>query len=295
MTWAILLLAAAFAIAIYSTTFARWRFSVERSEAAVLPAGSKPIRVLHISDIHMAPWQRRKQRFIKQLISLQPDLIVNTGDNLGHADSIAPTLSALGPLLDVPGVFVNGSNDYWAPSFKNPLAYVLKASKVHREAALPTTAMTDTFESLGWKNLNNRGAELEINGTRISFLGVDDAHDQLADLESLKSSRAASKADFVIGVSHAPYRAVIEAMAEQQAAIVFAGHTHGGQVRFPFIGALTTNCDLPTKYAKGMSAWQFGERIMLLNVCAGLGNSIYAPIRWFNRPEVRLVTLTAKG
>ena len=295
MIWLYLLLATGLAIAVYSLTFARWRWSVQRSESAVLPKGAKPIRVLHISDIHMAPWQHGKQRFIKQLISLQPDLIVNTGDNLGHTDAIAPTLSALGPLLDVPGVFVNGSNDYYAPRFKSPIAYVFKPSTPHHETPLATAAMTDTFESLGWQNLNNRGAAVTVNGTELSFIGVDDAHDQLADLDSLATSRKKLNGEFVIGVTHAPYRAVIEAMAEQGAEMIFAGHTHGGQVRFPIIGALTTNCDLPTKYAKGMSAWQLDGRVLLLNVCAGLGNSIFAPIRWFNRPEVRLVTLVSKN
>jgi predicted MPP superfamily phosphohydrolase len=295
MIWLYLLLGAASAIAIWSLTFARWRWIVQEAEAAILPAGSAPIRVLHISDVHMAPWQHSKQKFIKQLISLRPDLIVNTGDNLGHTEAIAPTLSALAPLLDVPGVFVNGSNDYYAPRFKNPVAYVLKASTPSHEKPLETKAMTDTFESFGWKNLNNNSAEMKVNGLDIAFIGVDDAHDGLDDLDSLARNRKLQKSKFVIGVSHAPYRAVIEEMAEQDAAIVFAGHTHGGQVRFPFIGAVTTNCDLPTKHARGMSAWQFGDRVMLLNVCAGLGNSIFAPIRWFNRPEVRLVTLVAKS
>ena len=292
MTALTVALAVAIAIAIYSMTFARWRFKVVEAEATVLPAGSKPIRVLHISDIHMAPWQRRKQAFIKSLGSLHADLIVNTGDNLGHTDSIGSTLSALGPLLDVPGVFVNGSNDYYAPRLKSPIAYLFKPSTPHHETALKTEAMTGTFESLGWKNLNNHNAVLEVAGTKISFIGVDDAHDDLDDLSALDSD---SSAGLVIGVTHAPYRRVIEAMAEQHAAIIFAGHTHGGQVRFPFIGSLTTNCDLPNKFSKGMSAWAFDNRVVLLNVCAGLGNSIFAPIRWFNQPEVRLVTLVAKS
>lgn len=292
MTVLAVLLAVAVAIGLYALTFARWRFTVIETEAAVLPAGSKLIRVLHISDIHMAPWQRRKQAFIKGLGALRPDLIVNTGDNLGHTDAIEPTLSALGPLLDVPGVFVNGSNDYYAPRFKSPIAYLFKPSTPHHETALQTGVMTGTFETLGWKNLNNRNALLEVGGLKISFIGVDDAHDDLDDLDALKSD---SSADLVIGVSHAPYRRVIEAMAQENASLIFAGHTHGGQVRLPFIGSLTTNCDLPNEYSKGMSAWAFDGRVVLLNVCAGLGNSIFAPIRWFNRPEVRLVTLVAKS
>ena len=292
MAWLIGLAVAVALLAAYTTTIARWRFTVVEAEAAVLPAGSEPIRVLHISDIHMAPWQGRKQAFIKNLISLKPDLVINTGDNLGHKDAIEPTLSALGPLLDVPGVFVNGSNDYFAPRLKNPIGYLFKPSSPHSETPLPTAEMTDTFEALGWQNLNNRSTSMPVGDLKISFIGIDDAHHDLDDLTTLNSDNSAQ---LVIGVSHAPYRRVIEALAEEQAAIIFAGHTHGGQVRFPFIGSLTTNCDLPNKFSKGMSAWQFEERVLLLNVCAGLGNSIFAPVRWFNRPEVRLVTLTAKN
>ena len=277
-------------------TVSRWRFAVVRAEAAVLPKGSAAIRVLHISDIHMAPWQRRKQRFIAGLIAEKPDLIVNTGDNLGHKDVVNETLTALNSLMQVPGVFVNGSNDYFAPRFKSPITYLFKPSTPHQERPLDTEKLTGAFESHSWRNLNNTATSLELNGVKIALLGVDDAHLELDDLESLDQTAALREnADVTIGVTHAPYRRVIEAMAENGVDILFAGHTHGGQVRFPFVGALTTNSDLPNKNAKGMSAWSFGDRVMLLNVSAGLGNSIFAPIRFFNRPEVRVITLVAKG
>jgi predicted MPP superfamily phosphohydrolase len=287
MQWWGWLLVAAAAVFAYGLTFARWRFVVQHSEAHVLPKGAKPIRVLHISDVHMAPWQKRKQQFIKALISEAADLIVNTGDNLGHENVIHVTMNAYSNILKVPGVFVNGSNDYYAPSIRNPLSYIFKPSTPSQEKPLATSELTNAFESHGWKNLNNRSAKLTINGTEIGFIGVDDPHDKLDDLSSIK----APKADVVIGVAHAPYRRVIEAFAAAGASIMFAGHTHGGQVRLPGIGALTTNSDLPNKHAKGMSAWLFNEKVMLLNVAAGLGNSIYAPVRFWNRPEVRVVTL----
>jgi predicted MPP superfamily phosphohydrolase len=283
-------------IALWSMTVSRWRFTVVRGEAAVLPKGSAAIRVLHISDIHMAPWQKRKQRFIAQLISEKPDLVVNTGDNLGHKNVVDETLASLDALMHVAGVFVNGSNDYFAPRFKSPVAYLFKPSTSHQEQPLDTKKLTGTFEAKSWQNLNNSSASIEINGVKLAVLGVDDAHLELDDLESLdQTSGLRAKADVVLGITHAPYRRVIEAMAENGVDILFAGHTHGGQVRFPFIGALTTNSDLPTQNAKGMSAWSFGARVMLLNVCAGLGNSIFAPIRFFNRPEVRVITLVEKG
>ena len=299
MSWQVWLLVAALileSIALWSMTVSRWRFAVVRAEAAVLPKGSAAIRVLHISDIHMAPWQRRKQRFIAGLIAEKPDLIVNTGDNLGHKDVVNETLTALNSLMQVPGVFVNGSNDYFAPRFKSPITYLFKPSTPHQERPLDTAKLTGAFESHAWRNLNNTATSLELNGVKIALLGVDDAHLELDDLESLDQTAALREnADVTIGVTHAPYRRVIEAMAENGVDILFAGHTHGGQVRFPFVGALTTNSDLPNKNAKGMSAWSFGDRVMLLNVSAGLGNSIFAPIRFFNRPEVRVITLVAKG
>jgi predicted MPP superfamily phosphohydrolase len=99
----------------------------------------------------------------------------------------------------------------------------------------------------------------------------------------------------MIGITHAPYMRVIESMTANGAQLIFAGHTHGGQVRLPIIGALTTNCDLPNKFARGTSAWQFEGKQSILNVCAGLGHSIFAPVRFFCRPEVRLLTLVAKA
>ncbi len=286
---------AALAILIWGTTFARWRFHVSHSEVPLLPKGSKPIRVLHISDIHLAPWQRGKIKFLGNLADLEPDLIVSTGDILGHRDVIAIAIESLESLLDVPGVFVNGSNDYYAPTMRNPIGYIFRPSEPTKTTPLATTKFTDALEARGWKNLNNRAATISLGELSLGFLGLDDPHDKLDDLSTLPAQRKSiGKADLIFGVAHAPYRRVIEAMAEQDVSLLFAGHTHGGQVRLPGVGALTTNSDLPNKHAKGLSAWAWGQRMMLLNVSAGLGNSIFAPVRFWNRPEVSLLTLVER-
>jgi predicted MPP superfamily phosphohydrolase len=221
--------------------------------------------------------------------------VINTGDNLGHADAIGPVLTALAPLMERPGVFVNGSNDYYAPVLRNPLAYLAKPSERSEGPVLDTPRLVGGFRSAGWLNLNNREGQITINGLKLGFIGVDDAHDELDNLTSIPNqANALADCDFVIGVSHAPYLRVLEAMGSAGASMIFAGHTHGGQVCLPLIGALTTNCDLPPKYARGISAWRFAGRDVILNVVAGLGHSIYAPVRFFCRPEVRLITLEAK-
>jgi predicted MPP superfamily phosphohydrolase len=274
----------------------RNRFSVVREELSILKPGSKPIRVLHISDIHMAPWQKRKQAWIASLSKLEPDLVVNTGDNLGHRDAVRPTLNSLASILKVPGVFVNGSNDYHAPEIRNPLAYLNKPSTPTHKELIDSKKLTDPFEAAGWKNLNNAQGTITIQGTRIGFLGLDDPHDELADFASLpKQKQKLGSPDLLVGVAHAPYLQVLEAFSSQGAQLAFAGHTHGGQVCLPKFGALVTNCDLPAKMAKGLSEHDFGKRKLFLNVCAGLGTSIFAPIRLFCKPEVRLLTLVAKN
>lgn len=280
------------AVAIWGIAIERQLFVIRRESIRVLPAGSKPLTILHIGDIHLAPWQKRKAKFVHSLGELKPDLVINTGDNLGHKDAIGPVLTALAPLLQLPGVFVNGSNDYLGPVLRNPFAYLAKPSERSDGQPLDTARLLAGFRSSGWLNLNNREGSIVINGLNIGFIGVDDAHDDLDDISSLKSqSSRLGSSNIVIGVSHAPYLRVLEAMAAANASMVFAGHTHGGQVCVPGYGALTTNCDLPTKNAKGLSSWNFAGRDLILNVVAGLGNSIFAPVRFACRPEVRLVTL----
>jgi len=279
--------------AIWGIFIERQLFQIRESTIALLPAGSSSIRVLQIGDIHLAPWQKRKARWISGLADLKPDLVVNTGDNLGHTDAITPLLTCLDRLLRVPGVFVNGSNDYHAPIPRNPFTYFRSPSSVGAGKALDTARLVAGLESQGWKNLNNRSGSLEINGVSLGFIGVDDAHESLDELQTLPAQRSSlpESTQLVIGVTHAPYLRVVEGMGTNDAELIFAGHTHGGQVCVPFLGALVTNCDLPTKYAKGLSAWKFGGKAVILSVVAGLGNSIYAPVRFACLPEVRLINL----
>lgn len=285
----------ALAILMWGTTFARWRFHVAHSEVPLLPKGSEPIKILHISDLHLAPWQRKKMSFIAELVDLNPDLVVSTGDILGHRDVVALAVESLESLLDLPGVFVNGSNDYYAPTMRNPFGYIFRPSEPTKTLPLKTTEFTDALAARGWKNLNNRQATVAVGNLTIGFVGVDDPHDKLDDITTLPTQhKALGKVDLILGVAHAPYRRVIEAMAAEDVDMMFAGHTHGGQVRIPGVGALTTNSDLPNKHAKGLSVWAWDERLMLLNVSAGLGNSIFAPVRFWNRPEVSLITLVER-
>ncbi len=120
----------------YAAVVERNAFVLREITMPVLSPGSTPLRVLHISDLHMMPNQRRKQAWLRELAGWEPDLVVNTGDNLAHPKAVPAVVQALGDLLSRPGVFVFGSNDYFGPRLKNPMNYLTNPShRVHGRAA----------------------------------------------------------------------------------------------------------------------------------------------------------------
>jgi predicted MPP superfamily phosphohydrolase len=284
----------------YAALYEVRAFTLRRIEIPVLPPGRRPLRVLHLSDLHMTPDQRTKQRWIRGLAALEPDLVVNTGDNLAHPDSVPVVLEALDGLLDVAGVFVPGSNDYFSPVRKNPARYLLPddGRRVTWSPRLPWEDLRDSFRDRGWVDLTNRRASMELGGTRLAFAGVDDPHLEYDDLAAV-AGPADPAADLRIAVAHAPYLRVLDAFAADGYDAIFAGHTHGGQLCLPGKGALVTNCDLDTHRAKGLHRHPVDSRpgdagSCWLHVSAGLGTSPHAPVRFACRPEASLITLTAR-
>lgn len=271
-------------------------YRLRRVEVPVLPPGSGPLRVLHVSDLHLTPRSTARQRWVSRLAGLEPDLVIDTGDNLAQRDAVPYVSRALGRLLDVPGVYVWGSNDYFAPGFKNPLRYFSGPSRQGpvEPRGLPWTDLRDDFDAAGWVGLNDARARLSVNGVRIEFRGTDDAHLGRDHYPAVAGPVDRSEVDVAIGVTHAPYLRVLDAMTADGLDLVVAGHTHGGQVCVPLYGALVTNCDLDRPRVKGLSTNTAAGRTAALHVSAGLGTSPYAPIRFACRPEATLMTLVAR-
>jgi predicted MPP superfamily phosphohydrolase len=285
------------------TGYAAWearQYTVRRVEVPLLPLGARPVRVLHLSDIHMTPGQRRKQEWLAGLAALRPDLVVDTGDNLAHAASVPVVRDALGSLLDVPGVFVFGSNDYFSPTVRNPLRYLLPddGRRNVRSARLPWRDLRDAFAAAGWVDLTNRRELVKVGELSFAFAGVDDPHLRYDQLPAV-AGPADPGADVRLGVAHAPYLRVLDQFATDGYDAVLAGHTHGGQVCLPGGRALTTNCDLETARARGLHRHPADSRdgdpaSTWLHVSAGVGTSPYARIRVACRPEATLLTLVPR-
>lgn len=285
------------ALAGYALVEAR-AYTLRDVRLPVLPAGAAPIRVLQVTDLHMTPGQQRKQDWLRGLADLEPDLVVNTGDNLAHRDAVPPVLDALGPLLDRPGVFVFGSNDYYEPTLRNPFRYLLPDDGTRRTDVpqLPWPDLRRRFTDAGWLDLTNRSTAVSVGGVDIAFTGVDDPHLGYDDLAAV-AGPAPGGADLRLAVAHAPYLRVLDQFAADGYDAILAGHTHGGQVCLPFVGALTTNCDLDNARAKGLHRHPADSRdgdpgSAWLHVSAGLGTNPYLRLRVACRPEATLLTLT---
>ncbi|UUW90529.1 metallophosphoesterase [Pimelobacter simplex] len=289
------------------TSYALWearQYTLRRYDIRTLPAGMRPLRVLHLSDIHMTPGQRRKQEWIRSLAALEPDLVIDSGDNLAHQGAVGPVLDSLGGLLDRPGVFVHGSNDYFEPRLRNPFAYLLPDNgKRHTHVPqLPWKNLTAGLTGAGWLDLTNRRTTLTVGETVLAFAGVDDPHLEYDDLAAV-AGPADPDADVRLGIAHAPYLRVLDQFAADGYDAIIAGHTHGGQVCLPWPGGartLATNCDLDAARARGLHRHPADSRpgdpgSSWLHVSAGIGSNPYLRIRVACRPEATLLTLLPRG
>lgn len=273
----------------YASLVERNAFVLREVTIPLLSPGSTPLRVLHISDLHMTPHQQRKQAWLRELAGWDPDLVVNTGDNLAHPKAVPAVVQALGDLLSRPGVFVFGSNDYFGPRVKNPANYLTNSHHRVQGEPLPWQDLRAAFTERGWLDLTHIRREFEVAGLHVAAAGVDDPHIDRDRYDTI-AGPVSPAADLKLGLVHSPEPRVLDRFAADGYRLVMAGHTHGGQLCLPFYGAIVTNCGLDRSRAKGPSQWGANTA---LHVSAGLGTSPFAPVRFCCRPEATLLTLVA--
>jgi uncharacterized protein len=295
--------AAGAACVAYGVLIERDWYRLRRETVAALEPGQPPLTVLHLSDLHLTVADSRRLAFLGRLAGEPVDLVVLTGDMLGEPDALGPVLDALGRFRPrIGAVAVLGSNDYWAPRFRNPLSYFLGPSSRRRRNSgrNPWRELVAGLEERGWAVLSNRRSRLGD----LELAGMDDPHIRRDDPDVAVppdgdprstvgpgSNPADARPRLRIGVVHSPYRRSLDAFEGNGYRLLLAGHTHGGQVRLPGVGALVTNCDLPRAQVRGLSRWGSSW----LHVSAGLGTSKYAPFRFACRPEASLLTVVSRA
>lgn len=250
------------------------RDPVVRSAAVAVadwPAGRAPLRVLLLSDTHVAGPDmppERLARIVDRLNRLKPDLVLIAGDLVSekrtatHIYTPAEIVAPLGRLKAPLGVVVApGNHDHW----------------------FRPDALRGALEKQGLRVLQNEAVKrgpLIVGGVDDDYTGHDDIPETLAAMEALGPG-------VPVIVSHSPD---IVPDIHRPVAAVFAGHTHCGQIRLPVIGALT----YVSRYGDRFACGDMTDKGQRLFVGAGLGTSIL-PLRFNTPPDVWLVTLGPQG
>jgi predicted MPP superfamily phosphohydrolase len=259
----------------------RW-FRLRRYRLAILPTdGPDSLTLLHLSDLHVVRHDAKKARFLR---SLPPaDVTVVTGDFLAEPEAVERAVELVGPTRGrLASWFVLGSNDYYVPRPLNYAAYFRRQRRARRAALGRAHELSQQLVADGWEDLSNVRREVALDGLPVELLGLDDAHIRRHDYRPALR-RAWDR--FGVAVMHSPDSAPEAAALGYD--LLVAGHTHGGQVRLPFVGALVTNCSMPRRLVSGLIAMGSAT----LHTSPGLGTSKFAPFRFLCRPEATLLEL----
>jgi uncharacterized protein len=270
---------------LYGIFIERFRYRIVRHRLDILPVEAEPLVLLHLSDLHFVRRDPRKARFLSTLPT--PDVTVVTGDFLAEPEAIESAVTGVRAVRGRLGSwFVLGSNDYFAPEPLNYLAYFRTGRRRRRGRRGRAPELIRGLVTDGWQDLTNSLDTVSFGGLDADLLGLDDAHIRRHDLRVAPRNVENS---FSVAVMHSPDSAP-EAAALGYALIV-AGHTHGGQVRLPWVGALVTNCSMPRRLASGLI--RMGSAV--LHTSRGLGTSKYAPFRFWCRPEATYLELRPRA
>jgi hypothetical protein len=231
-----------------------------------LPADFDGYTILHISDLHNKEFGKNQKRLVSQIIAVDPDLIVITGDIIDSRDyNEEISLSLLTQIQSIaPIYFVTGNHEARSHQFDSLAEQLKETTKV----------------------LRNESNHLKLNNSEILIIGVDDpAFGNEAIDQVLNRMTDEINNNFTILLSHRPE--LLNTYAKGAIDLVFSGHAHGGQIRLPIFGGLVApNQGLLPKYTNGV----YTEGNTRMVISRGLGNSIFKQ-RIFNRPELVVVTL----
>jgi predicted MPP superfamily phosphohydrolase len=233
-----------------------------------LPPGLEGLRIALLTDMHAGAgtplWVIREA--CRRAMAERPDLIALTGDFAADdAPNFRRVLDVLTGLRAPLGVYaVPGNHDY-----------LVGIEKWHREV-----------REAGIEDLTNRAVVVERGGARLCIAGVDDYTSGNPTLSHLPPPEAR---DLTILLAHDPDQAERSRRDEDQVDLILSGHTHGGQVRLPFVGALTNPADHEELYEQGLRRRPWTQ----VYTSRGIG-TVHLPVRFLCRPEVAVLQLTSR-
>ena len=240
-----------------------------------IPEAFSGFRIAQVSDLHNAEFGEGSEKLIELLSQTDPDMIVITGDLIDsrHTDIEIALEFARHAIKLAPVYYVSGNHEARVREYEDLKMGLAEAGVIV---------------------LEDQKVQITREGESISILGIDDPSFQedylFGDAASVTSSSLSELQNesegYTVLLAHRPE--LFETYVDAGVDLVFSGHAHGGQFRLPFIGGLVApNQGFFPKYDAGL----FSEGSTTMIVSRGVGNSII-PIRFNNRPEIILVTLS---
>jgi predicted MPP superfamily phosphohydrolase len=283
------------------------------------------LSVLHLSDFHLRKDRKGKKlfEFIWSLKNLKPDLLVITGDLVEKNENIPYLKEMLEGFHARYGKYaVFGVHDYYNKAVIEFIRNMFKRKRAYRKAN-DVRLLVSELASIGIKVLQNKKETTGFDVLNrdsssnpgwsekgyVEVVGVDDAIIEKDDSALAFSGKGAemtfkkqtisrcfeekkqkihvlnNPGKLVLCITHTPDRKLLSEICSNGADIVLCGHTHGGQVRIPGIGAIITGANINRKYASGL--FYFNE--FVLYTSRGLGEGRYSPFRFYCQPEATVI------
>lgn len=233
----------------------------EELELKNLPEEFENLKIIHLSDLHVSKYGKREEKIKRICREEKPDIIFITGDFVSNSYGIRPCLKTLEGIAAPLGVWaVWGNNDNH----------------------LKTGDLQEGISKLEIKILKNENTLLKIKSGQIRLIGVDDPYKRKDDLPGAMKNVASEETKILL--AHSPE--IINKAVKAGVDMVFAGHTHGGQIRFPLVGSVYNHTWNLFKYSGG----KYRVGMTQMYVSRGLGMSVI-PVRFLCPAELTVFTL----
>ncbi len=243
-----------------------------------IPLSFDGYRIVQISDLHNKNFGKQPNRLIKEIQSLQPDMIVVTGDIIdSNHTNIETAIAFLNETVSIaPCYYITGNHELW-------LEETVRTELMERIAKTGTVILNDeTIDIVADSDSNIDSTAVET----FTLVGLDDGSLLGNTLQTL--TKDIDKDQFILLLAHEPQNLMF--YSKENVDLILSGHAHGGQFRLPGIGGLVAPDQgfLP-KYTEGLHT----ENGVSMIISRGIGNSI-VPIRIFNRPEIVCVEFVSE-
>ncbi|MBI4387956.1 MAG: metallophosphoesterase [Candidatus Omnitrophica bacterium] len=259
----------------------RW-FKVKRVRIQTKKKLPKPITILHLSDTHFSGRKSYKDKFFEKLAQeFESDFVVVTGDIIDCNEGIEQAAHLLGNLRARFGKFlVLGNHDYYDYHFFDNVNYHLRGVRTSIRVN-NVQKFVEVLKAKGIRVLRDNNHKIDLDGASVYVIGTEDPVTRTVNFQ--KTLKDVPSNSFNIMLTHV-IDSIIK-MPEAYVDLVFSGHTHGGQIRFPWIGGFMYGFDMPRKYLEGIHTWKES----ILCVSRGIGASRFTALRFFCRPEAILM------